>query len=456
MVYNSFLQNIAAAIPHFFCIMDPDTYKILFMNKMAPGFENDGVIGSTVFDFVSSEFKDLYLQKFEEVKTTRKPVIMESVGAAEGTFQKKAWYQTTISIVKNPDQRIDLITLLAEDITERKLGELEIINKNERIKSIINNTTDIICSIDRDYNLLEFNSSFSEMVKQGYKVDAKSGMSILQFINQEMHEHLKSIYSKVLTGKNFSEIQKFKLISGDYIYNESSYNSIYDSNKDIIGICIFSKVITERFIAEQKNIAALKEKEILLAEIHHRIKNNLAMVSSLLQLQEMNLENHEGKEALAQSRKRIKSTALIHELLYVNESFQEIDLADYLKKLFDLLKISDGLHLRLIGDNAKLTLSMAMPLGLMLNELMLNSMKHSYKKIREGIIEIIIQKGKSNLCLEYMDSEGSFPESFNFKSTKTTGLTLIHTFAEQLNGKISLVCRTPPKYKIEIPLDEKS
>src|ERR1035441_2824115 len=96
---NSFLQNIAAAIPHFFCIVDLDSYKIQFINKMGPGFKNDDVIGVSVLNFVLPEFKDLYLQKFEEVKTTRKTAIIESAAASEGTFKKKAWYLTTISII---------------------------------------------------------------------------------------------------------------------------------------------------------------------------------------------------------------------------------------------------------------------------------------------------------------------------------------------------------------------
>jgi len=168
----------------------------------------------------------------------------------------------------------------------------------------------------------------------------------------------------------------------------------------------------------------------------------------------MNSDKVEVKEALALSRKRIKSTALIHELLYRNESFQYINLKGYLTELFQHFKINENIQLFLKGDEVTLNLSTAMPLGLMLNEILLNSFKHSYKDDSKGHINISATLLSNQLTINYRDFEGSFPETIDFRNPNTTGLGLIHTFTEQLNGSIELVRKTPPEYKIQIPINE--
>jgi PAS domain S-box-containing protein len=396
----------------------------------------------------------LYKQKLQEVKETHQSAFIEAIGKSSHYQDKKAWYRAQISAVKGKDDQLEGIIVTAEDITAQKVSELELINKSERIKAIINNTNDIICSIDTNFNITEFNSVFFDMVKSGYQIELKYGMPVLKFIDSTRHQHLIAIYNRALSGEGYTDIQSFNVSNNESVYNETNYNPIYNVDKEIVGINIFSKDITQRIKDEQKIKNALKEKEVLLAEVHHRIKNNLAMVSSLLQLQEMNITNEEAKQALVLSRKRIKSTALIHELLYQSESFQSISIHDYLTELFNYLKIDDSIRLQLNGDMVNINLSTALPLGLMLNEIMLNSFKHSYKGASEGMTKIATSIKHNKLFIEYCDCKGQFPDHVDFKNSNTTGLTLIHTFAEQLNGNIELINKMPPKYSIQIPLYE--
>jgi two-component sensor histidine kinase len=196
--------------------------------------------------------------------------------------------------------------------------------------------------------------------------------------------------------------------------------------------------------------SALKEKEVLLSEIHHRIKNNLAMVSSMLQLKEMLIDNPAAKEALSDSRRRIKSTALVHEMLYKNEAFDKISIHDYLKELFS--NLNSEITLVTEGDNEYLNLNKAQPFGLMMHELMMNSIKHSFRDRTEARLTIQTRKEKETFTLNYCDCSGEFPEHVDFYNTSTTGLMLIHTFIEQLEGKITIVSRRPPAYEIQIPV----
>lgn len=448
-----YFKGIAESIPHVLCLADPENYRIQYVNKVQPGYTKESIIGVELFSFIRPEHMELYKQAIAEVKKSGKPVLFEVAVNTPRYPGGKAWYRTQISMIRGAENSKDSLVFFAEDITDNKLREFENINKEEKIKSIINNTHDIICSIDSNFNLTEFNSVFSDMVKNGYEVELQQGMSVLQFIDPLKHEYLKSLYKKVLNGEVCSDIQSFNTLNGFTVYNETNYNPINNSENKVIGISIFSKDITERIKNEQKIINTLKEKEVLLSEIHHRIKNNLALVSSMLQLQEMNINSTEAKEALLLSRKRIKSTALIHELLYKSESFQSINLKDYLCELFQLLKISDSIQLSLNGDNVTFNISIALPLGLMLNEIMLNSFKHAGRD-GSGKIEIHISSTPGSLGIDYCDCEGVFPDTVDFKKPSTTGLTLIHTFAEQLDGHVELISKVPPKYKIHIPLNE--
>ncbi len=451
---NSYFRSIADNSLNYILIIDPDNYIIRYVNKLFPSVNPLDVLGKCVFEFIVPEFLELYRQKLLEVKETHQSVFIESVAKSTYYNNKKAWYRAQISVIKGKDGIVEGIIVTSEDITAHKVSELELSNKSERIKAIINNTNDIICSIDREFNITEFNSVFFNMVKTGYQVELQYGMPILQFIDPTRHEHLMGIYHRALNGEGYTDIQSFKGLSGASMYNETNYNPIYNVDKEVVGINIFSKDITQRVRNEQKIINALKEKEVLLAEVHHRIKNNLAMVSSLLQLQEMNITNEEAKEALVLSRKRIKSTALIHELLYRSESFQSINVQDYLTELFNYLKIDNTIQLKLNGDIVNINLSTALPLGLMLNEIMLNSFKHSYKGAIEGTTKIEISLKDDKLLIEYCDCKGQFPAHVDFKKSNTTGLMLIHTFAEQLNGSIELISKMPPKYSIQIPIYE--
>lgn len=449
---DTYFTGLAYALPQYVMLIDPDTYTVRFLNQ--PGAEEGGFVGKNMYDFVCPDHTEIIANAIAEVKKTLQPISLELEGVSSRYSNGKAWYRSQMGVVLDESNGIKDLVFVVEDITRQKQQEEESINKNERIKSIINNTKDIICSIDTNFNLIEFNSVFASMVKLGYHIELEAGMPVLQFTDPSKHEHLKTIYARVLNGESLLEVESFATVNDNLVYNETSYNPIYNANKIVDGINIFSKDITERVKNEQKIKNALKEKEVLLAEIHHRIKNNLAMVSSLLQLQELNTSNKAAKEVLALSRKRIKSTALIHELLYKSESFQKIDLKEYLLDLFDNFKINENIALGFEGESVKLNLSLAMPLGLMLNELLLNSFKHSYTASSKGKIKITCNASTDSLVVFYDDFEGLFSSEIDFHNSNTTGLTLIHTFAKQLNGNIDLIKLEPPSYKIQIPLNE--
>ena len=430
-------------------LIDPKTFQIQFINKTHPSRRLEDIIGKEVFTFITAEHIDLYKQMLHEVVSNLKPTTIDLVGNSENATGK-SWYRSTVTPIFDESGNLENILVVSNDHTTAKLKEIELANQEKRLFAIINNTKDIILSIDKNLNITEYNSVFKEITVGMVKSGNIKNTPVLDYIDATKHEHLKSIYKKTLAGENIIDIEKFFIPQG-FLYYETSYNPIFDYDKEIIGISIFSKNITDRILNEQKLQSSLKDREILLAEIHHRIKNNLALISSMLHLKEMSLTNEEAKHALSESRNRIKSTALVHEMLYRNDRFQNISVKEYISELFENVKLNPSIELILEGDDEVLELDKSPSFGLLMHELIMNSMKHSFKEKQIGKLNIEITKEKNSFNLKYRDCLGKFPEEVDFNNATTTGLILIQTFIEQLNGTILLTSKEPPTYHITIP-----
>jgi two-component sensor histidine kinase/HAMP domain-containing protein len=202
--------------------------------------------------------------------------------------------------------------------------------------------------------------------------------------------------------------------------------------------------ITERKKAEAQIEASLKEKEVLLQEIHHRVKNNLQVISSLLNLQSEYVEDQKALEVFQESQHRVRSMALIHEKLYRSENLAQIDFADYVRELSTYLfrsqtaKVQD-ITLTVQPENIFLDIDRAVPCGLMLNELVSNALKHAFPNGRPGEIRIELSiDNHRQLTLKVIDNGIGFLAEWDYQNTKSLGLQLVNTLVDQLDGKIEL------------------
>ena len=450
---NNYFVGLAKASPDIIILINPENFTIQFINHVQPGFKLEELIWADVFNFVYPEHIEPYRKALNEVVASGEMRELELETLDKINENGKAWYNCSISAVFNNSNTIESIIIISKDITTSKLQQIEIHNREEKLFAIINNTKDMIMSIDLNLNITEYNSVLGKLVENGYGKTNLIGTSILNYIDPKKESALRDIYAKVFNGEIVQDIDRFQTNSGGFVYNETSYHPIKNFEQIVTGISIFSKDITERTLNEQKLKNTLKEREVLLSEIHHRIKNNLALVSSMLQLKEMNLDNDLAKEALKDSRKRIKSTALVHEMLYRNETFDNLHMHEYLNELFTNLNSNPKTSIVIEGENHILDLNKALPFGLLMHELMMNSFKHSFKGMEQAKLKITTSKKDEFINIEYCDCSGIFPKNINFFDTTTTGLMLIHTFIEQLNGSIELMSYEPPAYKIKIPLN---
>jgi len=201
--------------------------------------------------------------------------------------------------------------------------------------------------------------------------------------------------------------------------------------------------IAERKLVEEALNKSIKEKDVLLKEIHHRVKNNLQIVSSLLSLQSQYVNEPGSVELFKESQSRIISMALIHEKLYQTGDLTRINLSEYANELIGDLFRSYSVNTHLVkyqieSKNILLDINTAIPCGLIINELVTNSIKHAFPDNRSGEIKIDIQCHDGNCILKIADNGVGFPDDLDINDVKTLGLQLVTSLTKQLDGTIKL------------------
>ncbi len=211
----------------------------------------------------------------------------------------------------------------------------------------------------------------------------------------------------------------------------------------------------ERNLADERVKKSLKEKEVLLREIHHRVKNNMQIISSLLMLQSQYIKDDKYADVIKESQNRIISMSLVHEKLYQSRDLAKIDFKDYIRDMMSNLFQSYGskaesIKLILDIDNLFRPVDSAIPCGLIINELVTNSLKYAFPDGRKGEIRIVLRKADGNMIELIVGDDGiGFPEGIDFRKTESLGLHLVTILAEsQLQGNINLNRDRGTEFKI--------
>jgi len=203
--------------------------------------------------------------------------------------------------------------------------------------------------------------------------------------------------------------------------------------------------ILKRQRAEGEILGSLKEKEILLKEVHHRVKNNLAIVSSLLKLQSRHVTDPQAASVLRDSQSRIGAMALVHKKLYLSPDLTNVDVEEYLRQLvYDLISAHNiqlnTMRLEIKVTQVQLSIDMLIPLGLIVTELVTNSLKHAYAEdTRKPALYLAIEPlGEGRLRLQVLDNGPGLPEGFDLESTQSLGLQIVTGLVSQLGGQMSV------------------
>jgi len=213
--------------------------------------------------------------------------------------------------------------------------------------------------------------------------------------------------------------------------------------------------ITERKAAEEKLRTSLREKEALLREVHHRVKNNLQVISSLLHMQSTYAADDATRSALKESEDRVRAMGLVHGILYQTNNFGAIDFGAYVRSMLTVLLQSFGrqeISTSVDSGSIELPMDMAVPCGLILNELVTNSLKHAFPDDRKGTLEIVLRRCDDKMIeLSVRDDGVGFPAEKDFQTAQSMGLLIVQSLAQQLGGTLSMESGTGTKFVVRFP-----
>jgi len=346
---------------------------------------------------------------------------------------------------------------------EKKVAErtAELDELLEEQKALLSTIPAFVYFKDRNGNYIAANKAFSD--KTGTSVDEIAGKTDYDFFQKAQADaHRAHDYEVMESGEPQYDIEEPVIeADGGVVWTSTSKTPFFGSDGAVIGMAGMTLDITERKKAEDRIKAALKEKEVMLREIHHRVKNNLQVVSSLLNMQARNAKDKDTIEVLSEAGERIMTMSLIHSQLYEGSDLAEINMKEFVDRLLGQLlqsyQVGDTRIARVIRvDDYPLPISTAVPVGLIINELLSNALKHAFEGRGEGKIEVSLaasEGGKINLAVS--DDGVGLPPGFDIDKSKTLGLRLVKILAEdQLQGTLEVTSDGGATFNIEFDIED--
>jgi len=325
------------------------------------------------------------------------------------------------------------------------------LSKSEaKFGTVLQNSRDVIYQMDFESGDYEY---MSPAVKNmlGYSPEQvldKGANFILDRIHPEDYKRLEreieEMQGKGVENQFANETEfRIKTKEGNYIWVNNQRSLVKDDNGNPTAIVGTVRDISDRKKHEVETQKSLEEKQTLLEEIHHRVKNNLAVVSSLLELQK-NEGSDELKPILQDTQTRIHSIAMIHEKLYQTETLSDIDIKEYIGDFVAMVASSFGSNQKEINitqevQSFSLDITKAVPVGLILNELLNNAYKHGFSDTKNGELRISLTKENETGTLRVADDGEGLPDDFNLDNQQSLGMTLIKTLIKQLEGELEIL-----------------
>ena len=321
-----------------------------------------------------------------------------------------------------------------------------LLDRSDPLARILDLADDAIISIDTRQRIVLFNHGaermfgYSAQQVEGKPLDILLPPSLAEIHRQHIHEFAGSEVTARRMGER--SVIHGRRSDGTEFPAEASISKV-----DVNGQTMFTVImrdVTQRTQAEERIKASLHEKEALLKEIHHRVKNNLQVISSLLALQARAVTDETTKTKFHESRDRIHSMALLHESLYQSDNLAWIDFPVYIKQLADHLFRSYGVtaeRIRLRTDLDRLFLNMdtAVPCGLIVNELISNSLKYAFPEGRDGEIHVELRESRDRTAsLTVADDGIGLDPGFDWVNARSLGLRLVRTLAQQLDATLEV------------------
>lgn len=393
--------------------------------------------------------KQEYIQQINDINnqiTNHKKVFAIAVTSAALTINNAVYWLTLILGL--------FFLLLGGYVAVRFLRQTQkwgaSIQESERkFRNVLENSQDIIYQLDREEGKYVYMSPTKEMIGYNEKEILEQGPEfIYSRIHPEDKERLQKemdeVRNKRSMGDDYRTETEFRVKTkkDTYLWVSNKRSAVRSGETGKTFIVGNVRDISEQKKYERKIDRSLKEKEVLLQEIHHRVKNNLAVISGLLYLQQEELEESAAKSAFRKMQSRIDSVALIHEKLYGSESLSDIDLAEYITELTEaLVQTNTGrkdIQLKKELQPVKVGIQEAVSFGLTVNELLTNAYKHAFNNRNQGVIKISLKTNGMSRILSISDNGRGLPDDFFEQTHSSFGMSLVQSLLKQLGAEVEI------------------
>jgi two-component sensor histidine kinase/PAS domain-containing protein len=398
------------------------------------------LLGKKFAQFLTSESQELFHKNFSQLQRRGWVKDLEfDLIRSDGTLLPVLL--NSVAVV-DADGNLLASRSIIFDLSERKRTELEVIRNQDLREAMFNESADAIFLVDPvTLKTIDCNSRAVEL----YEAEDRQ-----ELINIEGHhlqrytftpEELDEIVAEINTTGQWSRELEYVTCKGNYFWGNLAARQITVAGKSLNLVRVTD--VTARRAAEAQIRSSLQEKELLLKEIHHRVKNNLHIISNLLDLQSEQIADERLLHLFADSQNRIQAMALVHEQLYQSKDFGKVEFGDYVHRLIQNLAFSYGNSMQSIYPVIKtvpvqINLDTAIPCGLLISELVTNAYKHAFPNGRAGTICIELDQDEhQQFNLKIWDDGVGLPASTDWQNSPSLGLRLVRILARQLKASLS-------------------
>lgn len=439
-----------------------DNPTITYVNSrfvQLSGYAPEEVLGKTPRILQGEKTDRAQVKKIRAAIKAARPVQVELINYRKD--QSEYWVDLNIVPIVNAEGTLTNFVGMQRDITDRKWSEKALLATQTRLKYLLSSSPAVIYTCQPNRN--RACTFVSENIAQQLGYEVWQYLKDPHFWINHIHpDDLPSVFIYLANLFDLGELTceyRFLHQDGSYHWLRDCMKLLRDANDKPIEIIGSIVDISARKGAEDQLRASLQEKEVMLKEIHHRVKNNLQVVSSLLKLQAGYIKDERTLEVFKESQNRVRAMALIHEKLYQSEDLAKTNFAEYIRSLVnDLFRSysisSRSITLKLDVEEVRLSIDTAIPCGLIINELVSNSLKYAFSTTDQCEIRIYLQStGQDCYTLIVQDNGCGFPAEIDFRHTRSLGLQLVCGLVKQLHGTIDLTNRSGTQFTISF--DEK-
>ncbi len=339
------------------------------------------------------------------------------------------------------------------------------VEDNESVRSLYNkrlrNRTEKFFLAENGEEGLEiFKKHKPDLIITDISMPIMNGLEMIKKI-KKLSEDVKVIVMSAYSIKEYF-LEAINLGVNGYLIKPVDPFKLYALVDELAGNVLLKKALAEkeirRRVAEKNLKRSLDEKDVLLKEIHHRVKNNMQIISSILTMQERLMEDTKLRNVLAESRNRIRSMALVHENLYQNENLANIQFPNYVKSLAGNIArtyydLQHKVRFEYDMEDIFMPLEIGIPCGLIINELISNSFKHAFSGVDNGVIHIaLVRHNTREFSLQVSDNGVGMDSMFSLEESKSLGMRIVNKLVQQIDGKLDYDFSDGTKYDIRFNL----